>query len=367
MTETDTLRQERAAVIEEARAFFRALDLEPADRAVSAADLSQAAQTWAGGPGPMQGFRPGQDGESAASTLDRLDAVAADLEIAQVLFAAGAAADEVDADVDSRALLQASLTNYDDRAPEPQENPSSVAGFGSRQAAPSTDPMSGDVVLQRVQACIDGIVAATLEILQDVWHRLRDVVPEAVEKALGAMGDALDAVPSIGNFLKLALRGIQRALRSLLDLLPRPLRDKVEQVASTWWSEHRDDVSGAVVSHVLRADEVRRIVAAIDAAAISEAASRDATDSLDSLTRRFARFTTILKRILTGLAGAVGMAAVVAIALPGIAAWVPVAGAVGFLLLSGSAILAARDYLDTGDVMARVQGVQSIASRLRSP
>src|SRR5215469_161057 len=101
-------------VAESARAFAVALERRPADQAVALEDLEQAGRSWAVQAQSIQRFSGLVEPEEAVVPLeDRLAAVATDLGIAEVLLAAGIAADEVEVAVDGPTVLKSAVSRLE--------------------------------------------------------------------------------------------------------------------------------------------------------------------------------------------------------------------------------------------------------------
>ena len=348
-------------VLEAARAFSVSLHRAESDREIALEDLERAADGWAVQAETLQRFE-GDQGSAAfpASTEERLAAVALDLDVAQVLVAAGIQADEVETDADPQQVLLSSVASLEEGIAALESPAPATAGF----AAVSDTALSADDLPARFtkssHATIDEVVDGTLNVLRDAGERLRELAPDVAPKVLAGLRSILDAAPQVGRFVRLGLQALKRALLALVELMPEGLEEKVRSWAQRWWEEHRDGVQRAAVEAMLEANKAKSVLQQLDIAAVKAEVLEMANARLHELGDRFTRLTNTFARVLSALAAAVAIATVVAAFVAAISAWVPLAAAAGYLLVAGSIILFARDYLDTGASVARVAGVQEI-------
>jgi hypothetical protein len=351
-------------VAETARAFTIALERGPADQAVAVDDLEQAARGWAVQAESMQGFRGDDEyGEAFVSLEDRVAAVATDLGVAEVLLAAGIAAEEVEADVDGRKMLRSSVSRLEADLASQRVAADATVGF-TRQSG-GTEP-SGAPRAQLAEVSgdtVDGVVEGTLMVLQEAWARLRELMPDVAGKALGAMEAILDAAPQVGRLVRLGLQTVKRALLALFELMPDQLKAAARAEARKWWGDDSDGVEQVAVARLIAAQRVRLTLQNLNLASVDPERLERASALLRELATRFERVSQAFRRVMQALAAAVAVAAFVAVVVA-VGSWLPLAAAVGYLLAAGSVILVARDYLDTGGLLSRVDGVQQILSDL---
>jgi len=351
-------------IAEGARALVTALDRSAADRAVAEAELEQVALAWASKADATPGFAGGREPGVEQPPEERLAAIAEDLDVAQLLLAAGLATGEVADDGGGRPLLVSSIARLEDEADALRRSGGADAGFTGARAA--GDLARGPVVgVEACQQAVGTVVDGTLTVLEEAWQRLRELPPDVAVKALEAAGAVLDVAPQVGRFVRMGLQAIKRALLALLELLPAKAKDAVRNQARAWWAESGDDVRRTVVARLLSAQEAEVSLTRDQLTGVPEAELGRALDRLALLTSRFQGVVETFGRVLRALAAAVAIATVVAVVVAAVAMWVPLAAAAGYALAAGSVIVLARDYLDTGSPMARVDGVQSILSDIR--
>jgi hypothetical protein len=156
----------------------------------------------------------------------------------------------------------------------------------------------------------------------------------------------------------LGLRALRRAVSALLRLVPKPLRDKIAQLAKQWW-----EASGAsgLAGRLLGVEEVRRRAAAVLADGRAETGLREAASSIDALSSHHDKAVQTITRVLKLLSTLLGP---LTAAFPPAVAWLYGAAAAGFVGAISAAIWIGRDCLDTGSGWERLDGVQVILGRL---
>jgi len=352
-------------VAESARAFAVALERSPADQAVALEDLEQAGRSWAVQAQSIQRFSSLVEPEEAVVPLeDRLAAVATDLGIAEVLLAAGIAADEVEVAVDGPTVLKSAVSRLEVDLASQRAEIGVTAGFArpSAELEPTGDPR--DHFARASWDAVDGIVADTLTVLKDAWAHLHELAPDVAGKALSEVEAILDIAPQVGRLVRLGLQAAKRALLALFELLPERLKAAVRSEAREWWGKGVAQFENLAVERLIGAQRVRLALEDFNLTSVDPERLGTASALLHELVTRFGRLSQGLRRVLQALAAAVAVAGLLAVVVAAVGSWLPLAAAVGYLLTAGSIILLARDYLDTGGLLSRVDGLQQILSGL---
>ncbi|MGY1804343.1 hypothetical protein ACI78T_13785 [Blastococcus sp. SYSU D00922] len=352
-------------VAESARAFSAALDRTPAEQAVALQELEQAARTWAARAEAIQGFAGARTPEEVELPPEaRLGAVVTDLNVAEVLLAAGIAAHEVNTEFEGRDMLRTSVEHLQDDLAAERIRGGAVPGFTDALPPAAPREHSRAALAETFQKTVDTVVDGTLTVLEEAWQRLRALPAGLVSKTVTAVDAVLDVAPQVGRFLRLGLQAVKRALLSLFELLPETVKEAVRERARTLWEASGDGLQRTVVSRLVGAPEV---VEAVRVANVSGSPPQDldgAIDELRALSARFSGLVHTFSRVLRALAAALAVATLVAAVVAAVAAWLPLAAASGYLLAAGSIIVIARDYLDTSGRFARIAGVKETLTRL---
>jgi hypothetical protein len=360
MTGRASTRSLAAQVAEEARSVAGKLAVGGVELRIAVEDLERSALAFSETSSPLSGFQS-RDGESLdePTEYERLAMIAEELEVGRVLIAAGVATSEVDVDHPPDVLLKATQQLEDALGAERNEGPL-TAGFAPVATAGS-DNHSGEALLRQTSEAIDGIVSGSLLVLEDAWTRLRDLPPKAVAEVAKDIAAVIGEVPQIGNLVRLGLRAVKRALAAIIDFVPDQLRKKARELANAWWGENGANMGRNIVAGLLSAGEVRAYVDNVDVASLESSRVKSTIGLIAALSGRFDQLAGVLRRIVRALAAAVGAAALLAI-LPAVTTWVPAVAAAGYLVIAGSVLVIARDYLDTSGSVAWVNGVQHALS-----
>jgi hypothetical protein len=357
MTGRASTRSLATQVAEEARSVARKLSVGGVELRIAVEDLERSALAFSETSSSLSGFQSRDDESSLdePTEYERLAMIAEELEVGRVLIAAGVATSEVDVDHPSDVLLEATQQLEDALGAERSEGPL-TAGFAPVATAGSDDH-SGEALLRQTSEAIDGIVSGSLLVLEDAWTRLRDLPPKAVAEVAKDIAAVIGEVPQIGKLVRLGLRAVKRALAAIIDFVPDQLRKKARELANAWWGENGANVGRNIVAGLLSAGDVRAYVDNVDVASLESNRVKSTIGLIAALSGRFDQLAGVLRRIVRALAAAVGAAALLAI-LPAVTTWVPAVAAAGYLVIAGSVLVIARDYLDTSGSVAWVNGVQ---------
>ena len=351
-------------VAENARAVAANLHAGGADLRVAIGDLEHAALEFSETSESVQGFAS-RDTDSASNLSEDevLTTIAQQLEVAEVLIAAGVATDEVEATGGTEALLASVQRLEESLAAEGLDGPTQ-AGF-----AASTGPGDRDLdavdLARSANDAIDAVVAGVLTVLQESWSRLCELPSLVVGKIVNEVADLIEDVPQVGRLVRLGLQAIKQALTAIAEFVPQALRDRAKEWARKWWTERGDSAQTQVVSQLLSAPKAHAAAEIIQTTSLDGQRMDHATRLIADLASRFGRLVDTFRRIIRAIAAAAGVAALLT-SLAVVSAWVPVAAASGYVLLAGSVLLIARDYLDSGGIVCRVDGIQRILASVVS-
>jgi hypothetical protein len=307
---------------------------------------------------------------ATSQTVDEALAVAlADLDVGNVLLAAGQATGETGEERDVPTLNRA--VRDLGRTTELLRRGAQAAG-GARQFAfedtgPDSSVESVDVSTAletygaRSKEALDDIVRGTADIAVSVIDQLSEVKLEDIGKAVSTLGES-HALPRLGRLVRLGARKIEAAIQALVRLLGTDSVKRTRSAVERFVKQTRPNgVRAAVVEAILGVGETR-------AAVTSVLERREADGSaLDRASEELARLRVSFaakKRLLEGISAAITLAG----ALGSIIFGPPVAlfAAAAFLLLLAGAFLLAMDFTDSRDILRRVRGVGEIAQSLEA-
>jgi hypothetical protein len=327
--------------------------------AYATAELVQVAQARES-TGAVEGFvRTAQEETRDQPADEELTQILTELNVGQVLLAAGEAVGESDLQ-STDATLESALDELEDTTNllDAADGSSSVVGFTRRQV-PGEPPL--EMFRGRLTTTVDGVVKHTVSIGIDVGQGLASIPAIVVNPILTGVVNTLTNFPQVGRLITTALRAIRRALGALQQLVPESLGADVRQRFAQWWNERDQSVLEPVARWLLGVVEVDTTVRAIlSAPGIPEDRLREGTDRLTALVARYERSASVISGILRVLSTLLGWLGVFA----SVAAWVYGAAAMGYFLAFGAAVWIGRDCLDTGSVWDRVPGVRTILTEL---
>jgi hypothetical protein len=319
-------------------------------------------------PGPQQPLRE-------RVTEDVLASVVTDLQVANVLLAAGQATGETDQPGDSRLLdeallrLESTAQTVNQAIGSPLEGGAVPGRFGFAAAAPQTIqspdlPAAIQTFHQQANETLDALVSEAQGAVRGVIDALSKVDTDKVIEALGTFGQQMRELPRVGRLIRQGVAALEAAIAGLVNLMGSAalagVRDRIERL----WQQVKD---GQYLSQGLTwAFDVEatrtRITEILRSSQLGHAAVDAASNDLTKLRTNF-RETMELAR---GAVAAVTLAGTVLALTPLVGLGLALAVASTYLVILASVILLGMDYADSGLVLRRVRGVGEIASSLHS-
>jgi hypothetical protein len=303
-----------------------------------------------------------------SQAMDEALAVAlADLEVGNVLLAAGAAVGETQARSDSATLDRAvrDLGRTTDLLRRGSQGAMDERRFAFEEDAGGEAVHSADgaaalaTFAARSRETLDDVVRGTSDIASSVIDQLSKLKIDDVRKALSTVGES-QVLPKLGRLVRLGARKIDAAISALLKLLGRESVKRARSAVEEFVDKAQPQgVRLTVVEMVLGVAETRK---AVDAVVDRPDHDADALDrASDELARVRAAFAT-KKKFFEGISSAIALAGTIGTVIFGPP--VAVFSATAFVLVLAGAFLVAMDFADSRDILRRVRGVGEIALAL---
>src|SRR5208337_1266912 len=351
------------SVLDEARRVQDLLDRDPAAAQVAVDDLAEAAAHQDAGGDSYFAFMFSEqqtaavEGATEETTEQLLAGAVAELQVANVLMAAGQATGDAVVNGQPQLLAQAveeleGTVEAFDRAGTPQTG---RLGFSSPSAASAKSPtgvFAEEAFRRTADDLLTLVVTSSSEVISSMLEKLRKLVPENVTEAMGKLGKEVETLPKVVNLLsRLVGKDVAAGLKDWMQEL--------------WNKVRSGNLVLAVLEAVLDIDSAR---ACVDTALRSESLDRAKVDrAVEELALLEARFQDAVKTVKV-LAQSVGLAlavaGVIAIFVAQLAAMLGAVSALIYLLIIGGVVLLGMDYVDTRLDLRRVDGVRTIATRL---
>jgi hypothetical protein len=304
--------------------------------------------------------------ESSATTDGVLAAVLADIEVANVLIAAGHALGESGIAGEKR-LLDEALRDLAATTRHLESAPPERLGFEDPPAT-SPGPASADIESAiatfgaRAEQTLSDILRRSEEVTTTVTEALRNIDPQKVGTALASLGAALPQLDSAGRLLRQGITKLERAIAALDRLLKGTPLDKVRADVAGMWEDIK---SGEIVTKALgRLLDVEGIRERTKVILAGDGLRRERLDDgATQLSHLATRFDSEMK-IAKALAGAVALSAtligLLQIGGPG----VTLLTAFVYALILAVVVTIAMDYTRSGGMVDRVRGVDAIVADL---
>ncbi len=365
------------SVLDEARRVQDLLDRDPAAAQVAVDDLAEAAAHQDAGGDSYFAFMFSEqqtaavEGATEETTEQLLAGAVAELQVANVLMAAGQATGDAGVNGQPQLLAQAveeleGTVEAFDRAGTPQTG---RLGFSSPSAASAKSPtgvFAEEAFRRTADDLLTLVVTSSSEVISSMLEKLRKLVPENVTEAMGKLGKEVETLPKVGRVLRLGLSKLEKVLNLLSRLVGKDVAAGLKDWMQELWNKVRSgNLVLAVLEAVLDIDSAR---ACVDTALRSESLDRAKVDrAVEELALLEARFQDAVKTVKV-LAQSVGLAlavaGVIAIFVAQLAAMLGAVSALIYLLIIGGVVLLGMDYVDTRLDLRRVDGVRTIATRL---
>ncbi|HTG17448.1 MAG TPA: hypothetical protein VK747_19520 [Blastocatellia bacterium] len=308
---------------------------------------------------------------------DVLAGVLTDLNVANVLMAAGQTLGEMGqkagANVLDEALLRLENTTriIEQSLPVPLSIGAEPGRFGFAEAAAelivadSADlPSAIEGFRKRSNETLDDFVDQAKGVAVSIVAGLSKLDASKVLEALSGLGEKIEELPKVGRLFSQGIKKLQSAVDALMRLLGNDLLKKVKEQVGKIWNGFKD---GKYVSAPLEwAFGIEGAKKEIEAALLSQGLNQQ---TLDEASNAVAKLRISFKEnmgMLSGVVSAVSLAGTLLFIVPAIGQPLTLAAASIYVVILGAVVLIGMDYTDSGTVLKRIHGVGEIAKGLAS-
>ena len=310
---------------------------------------------------------------------DVIGSVLVDLQVANVLMAAGNAVGEVNGNAQPE-LLDEALNDLDETRPVIASGLSSPLAKGamsgrfnfSGEAAAeeeekvfqSADAESAIQTFKKVSdETLEQLATGVYEVALGVLDALKKLSPEKVLEALDQLGGPVKTITGMAR--RLISQGIQKMKHAIDDLTRligndaiTNIKDKVEEI----WNNREEGIAVALVGRLIGVETTRAaITALLSAKGIDKGIADQCSNEVARLLRPYRNNMAIAKKIVKAISFGSSVLLLTPIAGQKIALF----AASSYLIILASVILIAMDYADSGRILRFVRGVGEIANGLR--
>lgn len=307
---------------------------------------------------------------------DVFASVLTDLQIANVLLAAGNAVGETSGD--SRPhLLDEALNDLDETRPVIARGLSSPLAKGTGpgrfnfSGAPSkptvfqsADAESAVQTFQRISNdTLDKLVSGVHEVALSVLESLKKLGPEKILEALNQLGGPVQTIT--GMIRRLIGQGIQKMKQALDDLVRligndaiSKIRDKIKEV----WEDREKGIVDTLLAKIIGVETTRTSITTIlSLKGIDKDTADRGSNDLSQLLIPYKNNMEMAKKAVKAISFGSSVLILTPIAGQNIALF----AASSYLIILAAVILVSMDYADSGRILQRVRGVGEIANGLR--
>jgi hypothetical protein len=297
---------------------------------------------------------------------DVLATVLADLDVANVLIAAGHSVDEAGAPGDRQFLTDAirrldATTGALERAA--QNLGDTELGFTEPSALPQRleSPDLATAISSfraRANETLTSIARNAEDATTTVTDSLRKLDPQAVMAALGKLGEAAPKLASAGRLLRQGIAKLERAIGSLGRLLEGTPLDRVRKDVLALWEDVKSGrLLGRVLAGLLDVDGIsKRVQEMLATDHLVRERLDEGSGELSALAVRFESEMSVVKRIASAVALAAAVIGLTQIATPTVT--LVIAGV--YALIVATVVVIAMDYTGSHQLLDRVRGVNDI-------
>jgi len=311
---------------------------------------------------------------------DVIGSVLVDLQVANVLMAAGNAVGEVNGNAQPE-LLDEALNDLEETRPVIASGISSPLAKGamsgrfnfSGEAAveeeekvfQSPDEESALQTFKKVSdETLEQLATGVYEVALGVLDALKKLSPEKVLEALDQLGGPVKTITGLAR--RLISQGIQKMKRAIDDLTRligndaiKNIKDKVEEI----WNNREKGIAVALVGRLIGVEATRAgITALLSAKGIDKAIADQCSNEVARLLKPYRNNVAIAKKIVKAISFGSSVLVLTPIAGQKIALF----AASSYLIILASVMLIAMDYADSGRILRFVRGVGEIANSLRT-
>ncbi len=309
-------------------------------------------------------------------TEDVLASVLVDLDVANVLLAAGAARGETGEKADPKLLdeallrLQNSTQSIEQSLASPLGADSVPGRFGFSEDKPPEEVKSADLpaavktAATRANDTLNGLVSEAKATANGAIQALSKLDDAKVLEALSKLGVQVQDLPKVGRLFRLGIEKLKGAINSLLRMLGPDTLKKVKDQAEKVWKEVK---GGKYIEDMLQwafgIDATQKRIKEVLALKTLQVEAVDkASNELPKLAIRFKETMGMLQSIVAATALA---ATVISVVFPAAAPEVALAVGAIYVLILAAIILFGIDYADSGLLLRRVRGVGEIVKGLQ--
>jgi len=309
-------------------------------------------------------------------TEDALASVLTDLQVANVLMAAGLTLGETGEKIEPRRLDEALLglentTRIIERSlasPLAEGAAPGRFGFTEEVAVPeaiqSADlPSAIETFRSRSDETLTTLVNETQGVVTSGVTALSRIDQEKVVAALSNLGLQIQALPKVGRLFRQGVEKLEGAIDALIRLLGSEalaqIKAKVEEV---WRKVQEGEYVAQALEWAFGVEATRTHIAEIlHSEGLKPEALDEASNALDRLAIKFEENMAMVQ----GLMSAVTLAGTVLALTPLAGPELALLTASAYVLILAAVILIGMDYADSGRILQRVPGVGEIASSVR--
>jgi hypothetical protein len=308
-------------------------------------------------------------------TEDILAGVLTDLNVANVLMAAGQTLGETGQETGAKTLDEALLRLenttriIEQSLPIPLSSGVEPGRFGFTELATELEviksadlPSAIESFRKRSNETLADFVDQSKEVVVSIVTGLSKLDASKVLGALSGLGEKIAELPRVGRLFNQGIDKLQSAIDALLRLLGSDLLKKVKAQVEKIWNDLKD---GKYVSEPLEwafgIEETRK---EIEAVLLYQGLNEE---TLDEACKSVAELRIAFKEtmgMLSGVVSAVSLAGTLLFMIPGIGQPLALTAASIYVVVLGTVVLIGMDYTDSGILLKRVRGVREIVKDL---
>lgn len=306
---------------------------------------------------------------------DVIASVLADLQVANVLMAAGHAVGEVKGKKRPE-FLEAALNDLDQTGSVISKGLSSSLTKGTtlqrfnfsgttvkKKTYASADTESAIKTFNKVSdETLEQLVTGVYEVAVSVFEALKKLSPEKVLEALNQLGGPVKTITGMAKHLiKQGLQKMKQALDDLTNLIGsdalKKVRDKVDEI----WKSRGKGIINHLLSKLLGIETTRAAITTIlNARRMDKTILDQSSNEVADLLNPYNEKIQIAKKLVSAISFGTSLLVFTPIAGQKIALF----AASSYFIVLASVMLIAMDYADSGTILRWVRGVGEIANGL---
>lgn len=307
---------------------------------------------------------------------DLFATVVTDLQIGNVLIAAGQAVGESDGE-SQPLLLEEALDNLEQTKlaiavalSSPLAKEADAGRFKFSEAPPqpkvfrSSDAESAVESFRAVSNdTLDELVSGVHGVALAVLAALRKISPEGILQAIDQLGGPVGAITGIvRRLINQGIEKIKQAVDNLVRLIGIDAVTRVKERVIEIWNNRETGIIDGLVARIIGVDVTReRIKTILSHTGIDKNNADKGSNDLAQLSDPFKSNMEMAKTAVN----AIGFASSLLIFTPLAGSKVALFAASSYLIILAAVILISMDYADSGGILQRVRGVGEIANSLR--